>query len=138
MTHKDHGFSLVELIVVIAIMAVIIGIVTPAYLRYIEKTRIQRDESAAGEIFRAAEIAVYTGEYDIPEQVLVTFNSRGISINTALLNQNALESVLVEHFGEQYQTAVPVSKKYRNSTYTISILPPAEGSLVPRLSGAWD
>jgi type IV pilus assembly protein PilA len=135
---KDHGFSLVELVVVVAIMAVLVGIVAPVYLRYIEKTRIQRDESAAGEIYRAAEIAVYTGEYEIPEQVLLTFNSSGISINTELLNQNAIESVLAEHFGEQYQTTVPVSKKYKNSTYTITILPPEEGSLVPRLSGAWD
>ncbi|MBR7000161.1 MAG: prepilin-type N-terminal cleavage/methylation domain-containing protein [Lachnospiraceae bacterium] len=137
MKHRNHGFSLVELVVVVAIMAVLVGILAPAYLSYIEKTRIQKDESAAGEIYRAAEIVVYTGEYDISDQVLVTFNSEGISLNLSIENPAEVETILKEHFGDQYQTAVPVSKKYKDSTYTVTILPPEEGSYIPRLSGAW-
>lgn len=38
---NNSGFSLVELIVVVAIMAVLVGILAPAYLRYVEKTRTQ-------------------------------------------------------------------------------------------------
>jgi type IV pilus assembly protein PilA len=138
MKHKCQGFSLVEMVVVVAIMAVMVGVLAPAYLSYIEKTRIQKDESAAGEIYRAAEIVVCTGEYDISDTVLVTFNSGGIQLNTSILNATDIESILKEHFGDQYQTAVPVSKKYKNSTYTITILPPAEGSLTSRLSGGWN
>ena len=137
MQKDNYGFSLVELIVVIAIMAAMIGIITPAYLVYIEKTRIQKDESAAGEILRAAEIAVYTGEYDIVDQVLVSFDSSGIRINTDLIDAETIEKVLSEHFGGQYQTVVPVSKKYKNATYTVTILPPDEGSYIPKLTGAW-
>ncbi len=137
MISDQHGFSLVELMVVIAIMAVMVGIITPAYLSYIEKTRIQKDESAAGEIYRAAEIVVYTGEYDISDQVLVTFSSSGIQLNAAIANQAEVENILREHFGDQYSTAVPVSKKYRDRTYTVTILPPEEGSYMPRLSDGW-
>ena len=39
----NKGFSLVELIIVVAIMAVLIGVLAPQYLRYVEKTRLQRD-----------------------------------------------------------------------------------------------
>ena len=137
MKEQNHGFSLVELIVVIAIMAVMVGILTPAYLAYVEKTRIQRDESAAGEIFRAAEIVVYTGQYDISDTVLVTFNSSGIQLNTAIANASQVQEILEDHFGNQYLTATPVSKKYRNMTYTVTILPPEGDSLMPTLSGAW-
>ena len=38
---KNKGFSLVELIVVVAIMAVLVGVLAPAYLRYVEKARRQ-------------------------------------------------------------------------------------------------
>ena len=137
MKQRNHGFSLVELVVVVAIMAVLVGILAPAYLSYIEKTRIQKDESAAGEIYRAAEIVVYSGEYDISDQVLVTFNSSGIQLNSAIVNATQVETILKEHFGDQYQTAKPVSRKYKNSTYTVTILPPDEGKYIPKLSGAW-
>ena len=41
-THKKNkGFRLIELIVVVAIMAVLVGVLAPAYLRYVEKTRSQ-------------------------------------------------------------------------------------------------
>lgn len=137
MREENRGFSLVEIIVVIAIMAILVGIITPAYLRYLEKTREQKDLSAAGEIYRAAEIVVYTGEYDISEQVLVTFGEDGISLSASFLSTAEAENILREHFGEQYSTAVPVSKKYRDKTYKVSIEPPEEGSEVPRLSDGW-
>ena len=137
MKEQNHGFSLVELIVVVAIMAVMVGILAPAYLAYVEKTRIQRDESAAGEIFRAAEIVVYTGQYDISDTVLVTFDSSGINLNTQLINNAQIQEILQDHFGNQYQTAKPVSKKYQNMTYTVTILPPEGDSLMPQLSASW-
>ena len=41
-TRKNNkGFSLIELIVVVAIMAVLVGVLAPAYLRYVEKARRQ-------------------------------------------------------------------------------------------------
>ena len=56
--NANKGFSLVELIVVVAIMAVLVGILAPQYLKYVEKTRVQKDESAAEEIRHAVEISI--------------------------------------------------------------------------------
>lgn len=55
---NNRGFSLVELIVVVAIMAVLVVILAPAMLRYVEKTRLQKDESALSEVANAAELAL--------------------------------------------------------------------------------
>lgn len=40
---NNKGFSLVELIIVIAIMAVLIGVLAPQYLRYVEKSKVSAD-----------------------------------------------------------------------------------------------
>ena len=46
---NEKGFSLVELIIVIAIMAVIVGVVTPQYIRYVEQSRTAADEEMIDE-----------------------------------------------------------------------------------------
>ena len=54
---NNKGFSLVELIVVIAIMAVLVGILAPQFLKYVEKSRLQKDNTAISEIANAAKTA---------------------------------------------------------------------------------
>lgn len=54
---NNKGFSLVELIIVIAIMAVLIAVLAPQFLRYVERSRLQADNSAIGEIANAAKVA---------------------------------------------------------------------------------
>lgn len=55
---NNKGFSLVELIVVVAIMAVLMVVLAPAMLRYVEKTRTQKDDTAASEVANALELAL--------------------------------------------------------------------------------
>ena len=52
---KNSGFSLVELIVVIAIMAILVGVLAPAYLKYVEKSRKSKDIDAISEMLSAAD-----------------------------------------------------------------------------------
>lgn len=40
---SNRGFSLVELIIVIAIMAVLVGILTPQYLSYMHRAKVAAD-----------------------------------------------------------------------------------------------
>lgn len=44
------GFSLMELIVAVGIMSVLLAMLSPALLNYIEDSRLQRDESAMAEV----------------------------------------------------------------------------------------
>ncbi len=49
----NKGFSLVELIIVIAIMAVLVGVLAPQYVKYLNKSKISADTQLADSIHSA-------------------------------------------------------------------------------------
>lgn len=53
---NDKGFSLVELIIVIAIMAVLVVVLAPQYLKYVERSRNSTDLQNATEIVTALQV----------------------------------------------------------------------------------
>lgn len=53
---NDKGFSLVELIIVIAIMAVLVVVLAPQYLKYVERSRNSTDVSNATSIVTACQV----------------------------------------------------------------------------------
>ncbi len=58
---KNKGFSLVELIIVIAIMAILAAAIAPALIRYIDKSR-RSDDVAAAETLNTAMQAALSNE----------------------------------------------------------------------------
>lgn len=63
MSKNSKGFSLVEVVVVIAIMAVLMAVLVPALIRNVEKTRVQKDKSAIAEVHHSTELAISDEEY---------------------------------------------------------------------------
>lgn len=49
---NDKGFSLVELIIVVAIMAILITVLVPQYIKYVERSRNATDMQNAGRLRR--------------------------------------------------------------------------------------
>jgi prepilin-type N-terminal cleavage/methylation domain-containing protein len=58
---NNKGFSLVELIIVIAIMAVLVAILAPQMIKYVEKTRFQKDVSAISEVEESIRVSLADG-----------------------------------------------------------------------------
>lgn len=55
---NNKGFSLVELIIVIAIMAVLMGILAPQYLKYVAQSKVSTDITNAEEIATAINVTI--------------------------------------------------------------------------------
>lgn len=59
---NNKGFSLVELIIVIAIMAVLMGVLAPQYLKYVKKSKISTDITNAENVATAVNAEIADGE----------------------------------------------------------------------------
>ena len=80
-TLNNKGFSLIELIVVIAIMAILVGVMAPQFIKYVESSRQSTDIQNAAAIRSAVEVGVTNG--DITSDVTVSIDKNKIVVSGA-------------------------------------------------------
>ena len=98
--HHAEGFTLVELIVVIAILAILGGVAVPAYSGYVEKANIGADQTLVSEVAHALTLYYYshpetTGGY-------VVLKQEGKEATGDDVGKAAMQAV----FGDDWATAV--------------------------------
>ena len=115
---NNKGFSLVELIIVIAIMAILIVVLAPQYLKYVERSRNSTDMQNATTIKTAVETYAADPESTkvIPNSFEITISQTGGSINNDSTDQ-AVEQAITDAgltLGD-----IKCSSKTRWSGYTL-------------------
>ena len=102
---KNKGFSLVELIVVIAIMAILVGVAVPVYSSYIEKTQKAADQQLVDEVAHALAIYAINNPNQIgyvvltPEKVDCQANKLGADAMKATFGDNWKEDLFLHYDG---------------------------------------
>ena len=93
---NDKGFSLVELIIVIAIMAILIVVLAPQYLKYVEKSRIASDQTTIVEYINAMQVIAAD-----PDVTLTSGAADKYSIKNNTSNTITVSTDLADLFEDQ-------------------------------------
>ena len=103
---KNKGFSLVELIVVIAIMAILVGVAVPVYTSYIEKAQKAKDVQLIDEVEHALQIAYASGSLT-QDGYIVLSSADGVAPN---YNGNEeIVAVMEATFGSDWKNKLALS-----------------------------
>ena len=114
---NNKGFSLVELIIVIAIMAILVGVLAPQYIKYVEKSRKSADLDIADGVYSAVQTALTDSDYTINTSATVVVTSTGITAA-----DSGMQTALTDYFGAKW-----ASKKFKSkacsspNSFTVSI-----------------
>lgn len=116
---NNKGFSLVELIVVIAVMAVLVGVLAPAYLRYVDKAKLQKDVSAVSEVVECIKMAA--SEQDVAAEIGETAVSITINADDNGTITTSASELLEEIKATVGDTLTFSSSALKTETVTITV-----------------
>jgi type IV pilus assembly protein PilA len=115
---NNKGFSLVELIIVIAIMAILVAVLAPQYLKYVERSRYSRDVQTVDQLYTAVQAACAEPDADIADQN-IEFKTVGSEVKAVWSKtDDDLYSTVKDSFGDIDPTPTLSSKEW-GSTKTM-------------------
>lgn len=122
---KDNkGFTLVELIIVVAILAILVGILAPQYTKYVEKSRRSSDVSNLESLVKAAQVAAADTQYDLPKGTYtITISTTGTTVAAtgAGADGSMLENALTEYAGNEFKKTKLKSKRWTDDKISATI-----------------
>ena len=121
---NNKGFTLVELVIVIAILAILVGLLAPQYTKYVEKSRKSADVDNMNEMVKAVQVyAVDQGTKaggNTANSGSITLSSTGVTIAD---DTNGVIAAALAEYVPNYNNVALKSKQWGKddpkATFTI-------------------
>lgn len=129
MKMNNKGFSLVELIIVIAIMAILIVVLAPQYLKYVERSRNSTDYQNATTVVDALQI--YVADPDITTDLFAAGTVQIVMSDNAAPTVSAQADAVdaaMENAGLDFDNMRCTSRQAWTN-YTIQMIVAADGDV---------
>ncbi|MDE6847426.1 MAG: prepilin-type N-terminal cleavage/methylation domain-containing protein [Lachnospiraceae bacterium] len=126
---NNKGFSLVELIIVIAIMAILIVVLAPQYLKYVERSRNSTDYQNATTVVDALQI--YVADPDITTDLFVAGTVRIVmndNLAPTVSAQNDAVEAAMENAGLDF-AGMRCTSRQSWTQYTIQMIVDTDGDV---------
>ncbi|MBQ6318406.1 MAG: prepilin-type N-terminal cleavage/methylation domain-containing protein [Lachnospiraceae bacterium] len=114
---NNKGFSLVELIIVIAIMAILVGVLAPQFIKYVDKSRASTDIQNIQQYKTAVEVYVADKEGVATDPTIVVSKSaKTITVSPADVATNSGLAATTTLKSGNWTSDITFT--YNHSTYT--------------------
>lgn len=130
MKKDNRGFSLVELIIVIAIMAILVAVMAPQFLKYVESSRCAKDEYQAEQIKKVITVAwtieIINQELNMqPGDIIVVSYTDNAPTFSCATTYPHLEAEMESTISIPFKF---LSKKHRGQTFSVQLSCDADGN----------
>ncbi|WP_270424864.1 type II secretion system protein [Blautia intestinalis] len=129
---NNKGFTLVELVIAIAILAILVGLLAPQYTKYVEKSRKSADASNMDEMVKAVQVYAADGSNNIAvktgETTIVGTISIGETVTVDGDAKTAFAAALDE-FAPDYAKVKLKSKQWGDTDPTATITVDKDGGV---------
>lgn len=129
---NNKGFTLVELVIAIAILAILVGLLAPQYTKYVEKSRKSADASNMDEMVKAVQVYAADGSNNIAvktgDTIEGTISIGGTTVKVDGEAKTAFEAALKE-FAPDYAKVKLKSKQWGDTDPTATITVDKDGGV---------
>ena len=131
---KDNkGFTLVELVIVIAILAILVGLLAPQYTKYVEKSRKAADVNNMDELIKAVEVYEidHASKNAITAKTITITMSKDNQITARAASENSDDADVIAAFDEYVKNwkNIRLKSSWTKNTATATISISADGGV---------
>lgn len=130
---NNKGFTLVELVIVIAILAILVGLLAPQYTKYVEKSRKSADVNNMEELVKAVEVYVIDNatKDPLPAQTKVTLklDKDGVKVGDTQPADTTVWAKAFTEYVKKWKSVVLKGKKWGADEISVDVAFDDEGGV---------